>query len=402
MTPTMDTSRPSPTSRPSRPCRTSRSWCWRSATTVVALALGVAGCTTAASGDAVASPAAITFPDTTVGVAVTRDLVVTNQAPSGALTVDAVSMSGPARGDFTDDFDDAGAAVLEPGESLTLAVTFTPSATGDRAATLNVTHSGPSPLAVALSGTGVAAPTGDQPLLATPAAVDYGQVVVGGQSVVRVVLANGGDADITIGSAVVTGPSAAMFPAAEPPQVVRAGRSVRLAVTFAPTASGSHDASLVIAHSGTNTPLIVPLTGTAVLADGSGVVVHRLNAGGPPLPGAPLWAEDSAVAPSPTLVPTTSGNTAAWSPPIDLSHPSVPAGTPAELFLSERDGPAAGPPLGYSLAVPAGVPLELRLYLAEMYPPAGVPGGRVFDVLVDGLVVRDDVDVAAEVGPAAA
>ncbi len=42
--------------------------------------------------------------------------------------------------------------------------------------------------------------------------------------------------------------------------------------------------------------------------------------------------------------------------------------------------------------------LEVRLYLAEMNEPYFFLGARAFDVVVDGRLVHDDVDVFAEVG----
>lgn len=369
------------------------------AAVVAAVALGGAACASSSSGDADASPTEVAFGPTALGTSASRDVVVTNVAASGALTVESVTVTGAARGDFTDDFDDGGTTVLDPGESFTLAVTFAPTAAGERAATLTVAHSGPDALTVPLGGTGVAIPPGDNPLTPDPAALDFGQTTVGASADLRVMLHNGGTADIDVTSVAVTGPDAALFTIAESPTIVRAGRAARLVVWYTPTASGPHAASLVVTHTGTNTPVVVPLSGSAVLAAGAGVPVQRINAGGPSLPGEPRWAADGPASPSPFVDPAAGSFTAAVPGTVDLSHPSVPAGTPAELFHTERDGPEPGPPLAYAVPVPAGTPLELRLYLAEMFDPAAVPGARVFDVLVDGQVVRDDLDVTAEVGP---
>src|SRR5207248_1485529 len=76
------------------------------------------------------------------------------------LTIGAVSVAGANAADFTVDSDGCSGRTL-PGEGLcTVGVTFTPSATGARVASLSIPHDDPaggSPATVALSGTGVTA-----------------------------------------------------------------------------------------------------------------------------------------------------------------------------------------------------------------------------------------------------
>jgi Malectin domain/Abnormal spindle-like microcephaly-assoc'd, ASPM-SPD-2-Hydin/Bacterial TSP3 repeat len=366
-----------------------------------ALVLAAVGCTP--SGEATATPTEVTFGDTRVGTTSTQTLVVTNTAASGDLTVEAVVVTGPERADFHDDFDDAGAAVLAPGQALGIAVTFAPAAAGLRSATLTVKHSGADPLAVPLAGVGVVPEPGLKPLVAAPAAVDFGAVTVGQKQTADVTLTNGGVTNnIRVSAVAVAGPDAAVFTdgfTADPATRLAPGESLTVPVTFAPTTEGTFAATLVVTHSGTNAPVVVPLTGRAALGPGS-VVLYRVDVGGPALAGTPAWEADTAAAPSPRGNGAATGNgTASWPQPPDLSDPSVPAGTPAALFQTERYDPAAAPDLAYSFPVPAGTPVELRVYLAEMYDGAFPPGSRVFDVVVDGHLARDDVDVAGTVGP---
>lgn len=82
---------------------------------------------------------------------------------------------------------------------------------------------------------------------------------------------------------------------------------------------------------------------------------------------------------------------------IDTSDPSVPAGTPAELFQTTRYDVLGGPELSYNIDAPAG-DYQVLLYFAEIYTPVGRVGGRVFDVSVEGNVVLDDFDIFAEAG----
>jgi hypothetical protein len=364
------------------------------------LALAATGCTPV-SGKAAASPTSLGFPETALGVSSTATVTISNVASSGALTIEGTVVTGAARGDFRDDFDDSGAVVLQPGAAHVVTVTFTPSAPGARAAALVVSQSGPDPLTVPLTGNGVVAPPGANPLSGSPLAIDFGPVPVGDQRQSPVTLTNGGTGPITVDGATLAGPGAGMFAGAStasPGQVVAPGASLVLPVTFAPSVAGSYQAALVVSHSGTNPPVVVPLSGTGT-APGPGTVLYRINAGGPALDGSPGWEADTREAPNPDGNGAAAGNaTTLWTQPVDLSDPSVPAGTPPALFASERsDGPAA-PDLTYRLPIPAGVAVEVRLYLAEMNEPYFAPGARAFDVVVDGRLVHDDVDVFAEVG----
>jgi hypothetical protein len=124
-------------------------------------------------------------------------------------------------------------------------------------------------------------------------------------------------------------------------------------------------------------------------------VVHRVNAGGPPLHADPPWAPDTAAVPSPFLI--GGANTFATTHPIDLSHPSVPSGTPEALFQSERWDPALAPEMAWAFPVDPG-PYEVRLYFADIYPGTQAPGARVFDVAIEDALVLDDYDIFADVG----
>src|SRR5918995_1844082 len=259
---------------------------------IAALAMALFACSTP-SGQAEATPSPLTFGPTPTGQSATEQLVITNVATSGSLTVESMALSGPDAAMFSDAFDDAAPDTLDPGETVTVPVTFSPTASGPRSATFAITHTG------------------------------------------------------------------------------------------------------------TNTPLRIPLSGDAS-ASGSNAVLYRVNAGGPAVagsPGSPAWSEDSAAAPSPYRNAAATGNQVATSATsVDLTDPSVPAGTPMSLFQSERWDSPASPNLTYSLPVPDGVPVEVRVYVAELHPPLQVVGGRVFDVKVEGAITFRDVDAFARVG----
>jgi PA14 domain-containing protein/Big-like domain-containing protein/malectin (di-glucose binding ER protein)/ASPM-SPD-2-Hydin domain-containing protein len=134
------------------------------------------------------------------------------------------------------------------------------------------------------------------------------------------------------------------------------------------------------------------------VATAAGAVVYRVNAGGPALTGTPSWSADTAAAPSTYVNAAATGNTVySTTSAIDTTHASIPAGTPAALFQTERWDPPATPELQWSFPVTPGA-YEVRLYFAEIYSGAQTNGARIFDVSIEGTLVLNDFDVYAAVG----
>jgi hypothetical protein len=136
-----------------------------------------------------------------------------------------------------------------------------------------------------------------------------------------------------------------------------------------------------------------PLEGRRLLA-----ALFRINAGGPELAGSPIWQADTAAAPSP-LSNASAGNTgvASTAAAIDLTHASLPAGTPMALFQTERFDKPGAPNMMWDFPVSPGQ-YEVRLYFAETWSGAFAGGARVFDVSIEGTTVLNDYDVFADVG----
>jgi Malectin domain/Abnormal spindle-like microcephaly-assoc'd, ASPM-SPD-2-Hydin len=381
---------------------------WRRRAALVALPLalvaGLLACS-GPSGEPEASPSSVEFGATTVGETATQDVVVTNVAATGPWTIESIGIAGSDAGSFSDDFDDATAPSVAPGASFTVRVSFSPTAAGPRSATLRVNHSGPGELSIPLSGTGVDQDPGTTPLVAEPGAVAVPSIPVGQVASQDVVLRNGAaSGTIVVQSTAIAGGDAPMFTDGfddGSPRTLGPGQSVTVTVTFHPTAPGPRAATLSVTHTGSNTPLRVPLSGDASPASSS-TVLYRVNAGGPAVPGAagtPAWSEDSTARPSPYVNAAATGNTVGSSAtPADMTHPSLPPGTPEALFRSRRWDPPPAPNLTYAFPVPSGVAVEVRVYLAERTTAQQVVGGRVFDIDVEGATAFRDVDVFARVG----
>lgn len=123
-----------------------------------------------------------------------------------------------------------------------------------------------------------------------------------------------------------------------------------------------------------------------------------VNAGGPEIIGTEVWEADTLAAPSPYLNAVASGASAfSTAATIDMSHPSIPAGTPAAVFQTERWDPAGGPEMQWDIPVQPGN-YQVRLYFAEIFNGAQSVGARTFDVSIEGTQVLNDYDVFAKVG----
>ena len=158
----------------------------------------------------------------------------------------------------------------------------------------------------------------------------------------------------------------------------------------------------------------------------SGSAPYRINAGGPELqtPNG-VFCMDTKNAPSEYNNTEVAGNRVLVlkpeDPAIDMSDPSIPAGTPEALFRTERwdpefspnpvegEPPVANEEMSWEFPVAPGA-YEVRLYFAEIWNNATTDqispdiaccqdvGKREFDVLIEGDLKLDDYDVFQEVG----
>lgn len=170
-------------------------------------------------------------------------------------------------------------AILNPGQSAIITVTFTPSAAGVRQTTLRVASNAPNnnPFSFALTGTGVVQP---QMVLEQPAgaalsnggsSVDFGDALPGGPSTTRVfTLKNLGNGTLSGIIPQLVGANAGDFSITTPPPATLApNQSATFVLSFSPAATGSRSASLQIASNDSNAnPFTIALAGIgAVVPD---------------------------------------------------------------------------------------------------------------------------------------
>ena len=184
------------------------------------------------------SAGSLAFGSVTVNTASTKTLTLTSSG-TAALRVHSVMVAGTG-------FAISGAtfpATLNPGQSVTLQVSFDPTATGAASGSIAISSNSSSggTSTVTLSGTGTAALTPQLTLSAGSLA--FGSVTVNTASTKTLTLTSSGTAALRVHSVMVAGTgfaiSGATFPATLNP-----GQSVTLQVRFDPTATGAASGSI--------------------------------------------------------------------------------------------------------------------------------------------------------------
>jgi hypothetical protein len=184
-----------------------------------------------------------------------------------ALTISSIAISGTDRADYAY----GGNCPIRPstlgaGKSCSITVTFTPASLGSRTATLTVTHSATtSPQSVALTGTGVV------PVTLLPASLAFGNEYEGAASATKTLTIKNiqKTVPLTINSITISGTDAADFAwvggtCAISPNILGAGKSCTITITFTPSAQGSRTASLSVTDNASSNPPAIALTGTGL------------------------------------------------------------------------------------------------------------------------------------------
>lgn len=126
-------------------------------------------------------------------------------------------------------------------------------------------------------------------------------------------------------------------------------------------------------------------------------VYYRVNAGGPSLASqdsGPGWSSDNGFLSS---LHNFGSSTSTFSavPNVDTT---VGDTVPRALFDSERNDPSSSPEMIWTLSVPNGQPVDIKLFFANRSTSTSQPGQRVFDVLIENVTRLDDFDAVAQAG----
>ena len=195
------------------------------------------------------NPANIRFGSVAIAQSQSQSAVLTNNGRT-SVTISAITANGTG-------FSVSGLklpAVLAAGQTATITVSFEPTRTGWINGSVTVTSTASnSTLQMGLRGVG----TSGSALTAAPSSVSFGQVNVGSNSSLSVVLTNSGSSSETLTAFQVVGSS---FGVSSPnlPITLNKGQSVTLSVTFTPQSTGLLNGSVYVPGPNLN----VPLSGT--------------------------------------------------------------------------------------------------------------------------------------------
>jgi hypothetical protein len=196
------------------------------------------------------APVSLTFPTQVVGTSSSAQIVTLSNQGSNALAIASITVTG--------DFGESNTcgSSLAAGASCPISIVFTPTTTGIRSGTLQISDSDPtSPQSVTLSGT--ATPVSQLSLSTT--SLNYAPQLVGTASKSQsITLRNNGSGTITMSSVTATGDFSA---------VSGCGKSIgseaecSITVTFRPTGGGARTGTLTIKDSDPSSPQMISLAG---------------------------------------------------------------------------------------------------------------------------------------------
>jgi hypothetical protein len=201
-----------------------------------------------------ASPPALRFEAVVVGQSQTLLATLTNNG-STTVTITGISSSNSA---FTTSSLSL-PVVLQPGQSLNVGVTFTPTTQGWTGQSITFTCAAPNPtFELPVMGAG----ENSIALAANPSALSFSDIVIGKTATLPVVLTNTKSWNVPVSTVLSRTPE---FTISGPalPLTLGPGQSITLNVTFTPPTSGTWGGSVAIFPG-----LVIPLTGTGAAAAG--------------------------------------------------------------------------------------------------------------------------------------
>ena len=206
------------------------------------------------------SKTSLSFGSVEVGVPTSAQTLTISNAGGAPMSQPSFSFTGPGATSFSAGATTCGAS-LAAGANCTVALTFTPVASGATTATLTVATStlGVAPVTANLSGTGLTPPI----ISVTPSSVDLGAVVVGNSSALfTVTVKNIGQIAMNGPTFAVSGTYAGDFALSVPTDsgitvcsgTLAANASCSIQVTFSPSVIGAEAATLTVTGSNAEPP----------------------------------------------------------------------------------------------------------------------------------------------------
>ncbi|MFM9883209.1 MAG: choice-of-anchor D domain-containing protein [Burkholderiales bacterium] len=191
-------------------------------------------------------------------------VTLTNTDPATSLSISNLNLTGANAGDFSRAGSCSTLTAVLPGGSCTLIMTFTPTGTGARAASLTVVSNALGQQSIALSGTGTIASVPG--VMLSPNALIFSSQQVGTASGQQVVLlSNTGNATLPISTVSATGEFSVSSTCGTS---LAAATTCQIGVTFAPIATGARTGQVMVATGAAGSPHAISVSGTGMSANG--------------------------------------------------------------------------------------------------------------------------------------
>jgi hypothetical protein len=209
----------------------------------------------------------IMLPNTTQGATSAPVVVTVTNSGNATLNVNTVSLTGANASDFALVSNMCNGATVAAKATCTVGITFTPTATGARQASLQIADNAPAtPQSFALSGTGVS-PTPTAPaVVISPASVAVAGTQGTASNFTNVVISNSGNSPLHISGVAFGGANVSEFVNPSSPCVgapIAPNASCSISVTFAPLGVGTRTETVTITDDAPNSPQAFTVNGTA-------------------------------------------------------------------------------------------------------------------------------------------
>jgi len=202
-----------------------------------------------------------------VGQNATATVTLANEAGAQAepVSISAVTLFGMDAQEFSIDY--AGFTTLQPGQSLTINMNFTPLSAGEKNAGVRLEIEGASAPHVIMARAEAVLPLSSK-LLSDKNTVDFGEVFTSNNATQKMVLSNSSTKAnapaIFIQSLTLSGQTADAFSHDFTPTSLAAGESLTVNIQMQTAQEGFKSAQLTIEHDGVNPALSIPLEGEVV------------------------------------------------------------------------------------------------------------------------------------------
>jgi len=263
---------------------------------------------------ALLSATSFSFGSLPIGQASSAQTLIIASNGGQALSLNKLAITGANPGDFAETDTCHVPTVLQPGNSCSALIVFSPSAAGSRSAALTITsNASPATESAQLSGTGLApAPA----VTLVPGSLDFGTVTQGSNASLNVSVTNSGTAPLHITTVVLGGANANDYNSSSPTcnSAVAVNSACTIIVTFTPLASGLRSATVTVTDDSPGSPQTIAVKGTGV-ATGPGVTFS------PAVPSFPTITQGTSGG-AQTLTVTNSGTTSLHISSVVLGGPN--------------------------------------------------------------------------------